>query len=372
MMGVGVIGLITTILFGHGNVPVGIYGARPYLIHFPLIFVIGAILSREDVEKVGKVMLYVTIGMIVVIGLQFNSPQSAWINRGIGGDVEGSGFSGALGFYRPSGTFSFSNGITLFFSMASSFILYFWLRPKGVNKIVLIGATLALMASIPLSISRGLFFSIGVTVIFALMAAALNPKLLGKIIFGGVAFSIAVLLLSFTSTFQNAVGALANRFDTASVSEGGVEGTLVDRYLGGLLRAFSFNESLPMFGHGFGILSNVGTMLLSGKVVAGVSEGEWGRGIYEVGALLGIIIIVLRVGLSVSMFGRSLRKLREGDILPWLLLCFFLLNVPQGNWGQPTGLGFCVVIGGLLMASLKKPRPVVPDNQLINNKSVKF
>jgi hypothetical protein len=361
MMIIGAIGIVTTLLFGHGNPFVAVYGARAYLIHFPMILVMGVLLRREDVIAIGKVVLYISIGMFVVIALQFYTPQSSFINRGVGGDTEGSGFSGALGFFRPSGTFSFSNGVTSFFSFASCFIIYFWLKPDKVNKTVLIGATLSLLAAIPLSISRGLLFAVAVTVLFAFVSVTFNPRLLGKVVVATVAIIFTFIALSFTDVFQTAMGALLARFDSASASEGTIGDTLMNRYLGGLLRAFSLKESQPIFGYGLGLLSNVGTMLLRGKVVGGVSEGEWGRGIYELGAMFGLGIVFIRMGFSFIMAKAAFSRLLKGDVLPWLLLSFFLLNVPQGNWSQPTALGFCIVIGGLLLASMKPEMAPTPE-----------
>lgn len=352
MMIVGVIGILTSVLFGHGSLPVAIYGARPYLIHFPVIFVIGSVLNRDDVERIGKVVLYISIGMAGVIALQFYSPQSAWVNRGVGGDMEGSGFSGALGFFRPSGTFSFTNGITLFYSLTSCFIFYFWLKPNSnVSRILLIAATVSLLASIPLSISRGLFFSVVITILFVLFTILRNPRLLSGILIAGFAFLLVLVLLSQTSTFQTATSVFFARFENASVSEGGLQGTLIGRYAGEFLKAFYFDTDMPIFGYGLGILSNVGTALLSGNVVRGISEGEWSRGIYELGIIMGLIIIIIRTSFSFTVAVKSYTRLSKGDTLPWILLSCFLLNIPQGNWSQPTALGFSVLIGGLLIAS---------------------
>src|SRR5690554_5178677 len=51
-----IISVITTSIFGHGNFFVTVYGARIFLIHIPLIFVIGIIFTKEDVEKIGKLV----------------------------------------------------------------------------------------------------------------------------------------------------------------------------------------------------------------------------------------------------------------------------------------------------------------------------
>src|SRR5690554_2578602 len=52
---IGIISIYTSLLLGHGSIPVAIYGARILLIHFPLMFVIGSVFNAEDVVKVGKI-----------------------------------------------------------------------------------------------------------------------------------------------------------------------------------------------------------------------------------------------------------------------------------------------------------------------------
>ena len=122
------------------------------------MFAIGKIFNHEDVEKLGKATLWISLPMVVLTGLQFYSPQSAWVNRGVGGDESGAGFQGALGFFRPPGTFSFTNGNALFFAFTSVFIFYFLLQPNKINKTLLICSGIALIASVPISISRTLIF----------------------------------------------------------------------------------------------------------------------------------------------------------------------------------------------------------------------
>src|SRR5690606_6222400 len=111
-----IISVSTALLFGHGSMIVALYGARITLIHFPVIFIIGKVFTHEDVVKMGRVLLMIAIPMTVLIALQFYSPQSAWVNRGVGGDMEGAGFSGGLGYFRPPGTFSFTTGNVMFYS----------------------------------------------------------------------------------------------------------------------------------------------------------------------------------------------------------------------------------------------------------------
>ncbi|HEA31093.1 MAG TPA: hypothetical protein ENH91_14060 [Leeuwenhoekiella sp.] len=350
-----VLSICAALIFGHGNLFVTIYGARILLIHFPLIFIIGKILDKEDVIKIGRVMLWISIPMVILIALQFYSPQSAWVNRGVGGDMEGAGFSGAMGFFRPPGTFSFTNGNTLFFSFLASFIIYFWVTISKINKIILIGASLALVISIPLSISRGLLFSVGVSLIFAIFALLRKPKNFFKIIIVGLVFIGLLFVLNEVEFFQTATEAFTNRFETASDFEGGIQGTLIDRYFGSFIDAFSGSSGMGFFGYGIGMGTNAGSQLLTGERAFLIAEGEWGRLIGEMGLLLGSAVILIRMLFCAEILLKSFKNLKSENLLPWLLLSFGLLNIPQGQWAQPTALGFAIVSGGLILASLNDP-----------------
>lgn len=356
MIIIGILSLIMTLIVGHGNVSVAIFGARILLLQFPLIFAIGKIFDREDVIQVGKFIMYLTPFMAILIAMQFYSPQSAWVNRGVGGDIEGAGFKGGIReFLRPPGTFSFTNGVSLFFAFAAPYVFYFWMQRKHVKGIVLIAATIGLLAAIPLSISRGLLFSVIVTFIFMCLASFYKPKYIGALIFTALGGILALLLLSNTEFFQTATEAFSTRIELANSTEGGLSGVLGDRYLGGLLEALSYNSvDYPFFGRGLGMGTNVGAQLLEGdRNVFLISEGEWGRLIGEMGPLLGMLAILIRLVFSGTMAISAFRRLSEGDLLPWLLLSFALLNIPQGQWAQPTSLGFCIVCGGLTLASLR-------------------
>jgi hypothetical protein len=163
-----IISFIATMLTGHGNVFVAIYGARIFLIHFPMIFLIGSVFNKEDVIKMGIVILYISIPMSILIGFQFFSPQNAWVNKGIGDSI-GGGFSGAMGYLRPPGTFSFTSGVTSYFSLVAVFVMYFWIENSKINKIVLLLASIALLFTIPFSISRSLLFQIVISFIFTII-----------------------------------------------------------------------------------------------------------------------------------------------------------------------------------------------------------
>ena len=106
--------------------------------------------------------------------------------------------------------------------------------------------------------------------------------------------------------------------------------------------------------------TNAGAMMLSGNIDFLISEGEWGRLIGEMGLLLGLGAILVRVTLGLQLFVKSIRAIGSNNSLPWMLLSFAFLSILQGQWAQPTSLGFAILSGGLVLASLKvRKRPII-------------
>ena len=346
------ISFAASLVFGHGSISVAVFGARILIIHFPVMFIIGKVFNIEDVIKMGKVMLVITIIMAILIGMQFYSPQFAWVNRGVGGDIDGAGFSGSDGYFRPSATFSFTTGNVLFFSMAACYIFYYWLAKNNVNRFILIAATVGLLAAIPLSISRTLMFSVGVTLIFTMVSVASKPKYLMRMLVFIILLTLILVILNTTEFFGTATQAFTNRFETASEIEGGVSNSLFERFFGGMIHAISGGD-MPFFGYGLGMGTNAGSALLTGKVSFLIAEGEWLRLVGEMGFVLGVFILLIKVIFCADIFMKSYKSIRFDNILPWLLLSVGLLVILQGQWAQPTVLGFSTLLGGLILASSK-------------------
>ncbi|MCH4822765.1 hypothetical protein ML462_06235 [Gramella lutea] len=355
MLAISMISLGISLILGHGNIVVAIYGLRILIIHFPLIFIIGRIFSQEDVLKLGKIVLWLTIGMTILVGIQFYSPQSAWVNIGVGGDLRGSGFSGAAGFYRVPGTFSFTNGLSLFYGFAAAYIFYFW-SSKGtlrLNTWLLIFSSLALLAAVPLSISRGVLFEIILSALFLFAIVGKDPRTIKSIIAVCIAGIVLFFSLGNFSFFETATMAFMERFTTASSVEGGLEGTLIDRFLGGLYTAVT-DANASFTGLGLGMGTNAGAKLMLGNREFLIAEGEWARLIGEMGFILGILAILIRGSLVFELLRKAWNDIKSGNKLPWMLMSFGAVNILQGQWAQPTALGFSTLIGGLVIASFKE------------------
>lgn len=350
MLFLATLSFLFTLGLGHGNLPVAIFGFRTMVLHYLLIFIIGNVFTRDDVVRMGNWMIYLLPPITLLVGLQFFSPQSAWVNRGVGGDMEGAGFSGAMGYFRPSGPFSFTTGLTTFYSLVGAFIFAFWSEPQHAKKIPLFLGTICIFLAIPLSISRGYLFQLILTLVFFGMASVRDGRSFRLFLISLVVAPILLLMLSTIGFVQTSLEALTTRFALASQSEGGLEGTLGDRLLGGLFRSVTDFEGTPWYGYGLGMGTNVGSQLLTGSRKFLISEGEWGRVTGEMGPVFGLPVILLRCVLGAQLLFMSIPRLFRGNALPFILLSFGLVQAVITGWSQPTSLGFYALTVGLIVA----------------------
>ncbi|TYP91079.1 hypothetical protein BC792_12246 [Sphingobacterium allocomposti] len=361
---VSTLSFVLSITLGHQNLLTAIYGWRIYLLHIPFIFVIAKILNRGDILQMGRFMLYLSIPMTLLIIAQFYSPQAAWINRGVGGDMEGAGFSGAMGYMRPSGTFSFTAGYVMYQLIVAVFLFYYLVNNRFLPKEAqirpsLLYAMLACYAlTIPYSISRSHLFQTIVVIAFMFVGVLLHPVSYVRIRLLKT-LPIAILsigVIMWMGIAGDSLTAFEERFESANETEGGIEGVVGSRYFGSFIRGL-VNADAPFFGYGLGLGTNVGANLAGGS--DGLfsffnGEEEWVRMTSESGLLLGWVLIGLRLYLSGWIAFNTLRRLRQQkDMLPWMLTAGVLLTLPQGQIGMPTNLGFMVLLSGLALASLR-------------------
>ena len=359
MMVVASISFLLTLIVGHHNLFVALFGWRIYFFHFPMIFVMGKVLTRTDLLKIGQFILWISIPMTALIFIQFQSPETAWVNMGVGGEGTAS-FSGAMGHMRPSGTFSFATGYVMFQAITGCYLLYYLLMnntlPKEFqfSKIVLLILTGCYLLSIPTSLSRTPFYQTGVFLIFLFVAAMKKNKFKSKFLKFVIVTAIAVIILYISGLGGTSIEAFTDRFESASRVEGGIKGTVGNRYVGGLLGSL-INFNIPIFGYGIGLGTNAGAKIMGGNMYTFGFNGEveWSRVIGECGMLLGLIIIGIRLFFSLDIWKRAYNLLiRKYELLPWMLSAGMMLTVPQGQWAIPSNLGFCVLFGGLTLASI--------------------
>ncbi|REH01896.1 hypothetical protein [Flavobacterium aquicola] len=348
--------LAITLTFGHGNLFVGLYGARIMLLHFPLIFIIGEVFTKEDVLKMGRFLLALNIVMTIIVYFQFSSPQTAFINVGIGG--EGSaGFSGAMGYSRPPGTFSFISGLASFYTAVSVFIFYFWLSKDYCSKILLYASTITLVIALPLTISRGAVIAVIIVGLFSVIASMTSNKMIVKLIISSIVFYIVIIALQeYSSTFKLSTEVFMDRVESAnkSTSGGGLKDSVFLRMFNDFVGPIVDLFSQPLFAGNLGMGTNAGAQMLNGKITFLISETEFGRLGGEQGIIFGGGLIVLRMILTIDIAVRSLKLPQDKKLLPFIICGAAGVTMVQGQWAQPSILGYATIMAGLVMASLKK------------------
>jgi len=350
---IGLLSYFSATINGHGSQIVALFGLRSFVLHLPLIFVIGAVFNRYDCIKVGYFIIILLVPMSLLTIVQFYSPQTSFVNLSVVGGEEGAGFGGALGFYRPPGTFSFINGLSLFYGMTSCYVLYFLFNKSELPKFIIGLAVVCTLVSIPFTISRTVFYQTLLSTSFALIIILKKPAYLKFAIGAFLVTFISMIFLSEQQFIKSGIEAFTARFEDASESEGGVTSSILGRTFGGLIDAISTSVDRRFWGDGLGSWSSFGFKTLGKTNDISVTDFEWSRTIEELGLLLGLYFILVRVLLSVQLLKQSIKKLNSGDFLPWMLMSFGLIVLLQGQIAQPTSLGFLTLITGLTISSLK-------------------
>ncbi len=337
------------------------YGVHANFFHLPLIFVMASVLRFEDVKRFGWWTLLLLVPMSALMVLQFRSAPDSFVNLTAGG--EGEMMMAALGRVRTAGPFSFVVGVAAYFAMAMGFLLWGILRP-GTYKIWLLAAAgAALIIGVSVSGSRLVVGACAVVVASLLPVIFVRPDVINR--FGRVV--LAVVLLGFVVTrtpiFREGLHVLSARVAEASeASDQTVTRGLISRFFSGFEESMYIYTQAPLFGYGLGIGTNAGAKFLTGHTVFLLSEDEWSRVFLESGPILGLAYILWRLTLVVKTGWACLKSVRLGNLLPLLIFASGFLPLINGQFGQPTILGFAVFATGLAVAAMKggDVTPAVP------------
>jgi hypothetical protein len=337
-----------------------IYGLRINYLHLPLIWVMGSVLTRRDVERLGTFFLCVAIPMTWVMVMQFRSPMEAWINRGVGEEEVGGQIFGADGRIRPPGLFAFITGPQLFYPLAAAFFFDQLAGAKRMPWYLLIGCGLAIAIALPVSISRTVMIATGIVAAAFLISVPFTSSKAAALAKPLLLFIVLAIALSQLPVFSEGTRVFMMRWDQAAhEADGAAWGSMIDRTLRSFTNTMYFVEQAPFFGHGVGVGSNVGARLMSGGLGFMLAEEEWGKVLLELGPLLGAAFILFRIVLTIQLGRQAWQSLREDrNALPLLIWSALAVAILQGQWAPPTVLGFAVIGGGLMLGAMN-PDPVV-------------
>jgi hypothetical protein len=357
---VGFLGVPIAVFVGHGDLLSALYGARILFLHFPLIFLFPAVFQLEDAWKFVKALIGIAIPMVVLVVFQYLLPPEHFLNIAPGGEGTAA-FSGAMGRYRPPGTFSFITGTVGFFSLAMAGIVGWFISGPRPMPHWIWASTTALVLALPISISRTMLFMYCIIGFAGVVASALSRGGMRNMSWGFAGILVAAILVSYLPIVQEAREAFSVRWERAAKAEAGDQGVY------GVVQARVFNDSLqylddfweqPLLGLGLGLGTHVGAVRITGNRRVAIAENVWGATIGELGPLLGFFLIGMRVALACLLLVLALIQCRCGNSLPLLLGAYGVVFLVIGQTSQPTGLGFIVVSTGLMLAALVRQQPI--------------
>lgn len=350
---IGIISVFLALTFGHGDILTALFGARVFLIHLPLIFLFSEVFDNEDVIYFLKASAVIAIPMTILAGLQYTLPQEHFLNLAPGGQ-DSAGLAGALGKFRPPGTFSYITGLVDFYSIASIGVIAIFFLLKKPLPIWFFPSLLSIVSIIPISISRSLLYIYIVNIIFSCFSLISSKKKLIMAIPFIVLILISIIIASAQSIVDDAQEVFLARWVDANSQEGGSGGVfsaIKMRIQSGTLEELQNVFYQPLLGRGVGLGSNVGAMRFKGTRDFLVSESSWGMLFGELGPILGLFTLGIKVCFTIKMIRFSTLELKRGNNLPMLLCGIAVNSMLLGNTAQPTSLGFIVLISGLLLAS---------------------
>jgi hypothetical protein len=208
---------------------------------------------------------------------------------------------------------------------------------------------------LPLTISRGAVVAVAIVGLFAIMASGTNGKMIFKLLITFLALYVLIIVLqNYTEIFSLSTEVFMSRVDAAN-QDGGLKESILFRALDSFIEPIMGLLNEPLLSGNLGMGTNAGAKMLTGeKGVFLISEGEFGRLGGERGLIFGGGIIALRILIAISFAIKSWNLPKEDKLLPFILCGAACIAMVQGQWAQPTVLGYGVLMGGLVMACFKK------------------
>jgi hypothetical protein len=257
--------------------------------------------------------------------------------------------------------------VIFYAALSAAYLLYGALTRGAYRNWLLFSGGFALVVTIGVSGSRSVLLAVLVVLASLLLIIVVRPGAVNQ--FGRNLLIVVVVLLIAVRLpiFKEGVQVLSDRFTAvAEAEETTIAGGLVTRTLSGFTEGFLLLGRAPIGGYGLGIGTNGGAKFLTGRAMFLLTEGEWGRVILESGPILGLAYLAWRTILTVKLGLLSFRQLKHGQIFPIMLYCAGFLSLLNGQFGQPTNLGFAVFVCGLCLAAGNTKTPLEPGSSAPN------
>jgi hypothetical protein len=326
-----------------------LFGLRTNFLHLPLALLIAELFDKNEVIRVGRLLLILSLPMAILMAFQFVAPSNAWINAGA--DESFVQITTARGHIRPPGTFSYIAGPVGFFSLLTVYLIYGFFFERIYSWRLMLLASIGLLLAMVVSGSRGLVASVGVVVVFGVIGTILYlGDSLRRMIASLITLVFLGSILSFIPVVQEGFAALGERFgDKNEIQEG-----FIMREYHTIVPDLGEWYTIPFWGYGLGRGTKVGQQMYTGtRQGYDVGEEEVVRNFYESGIVLGLIFVLFRYFLALLIIMRAYQLCRKKTALPWVFCGMCVLNIMTAQLGQTAILGFTVMATGLCLAMIR-------------------
>ena len=331
------------------SIVVVLNGLRTDFLHFYLIFLMPALLTREDVDKMARYSLMLLPVVAVIMVWQFYSPPDSWLNKTTGLSAEVHQLGGTFGNIRPPSLFTFISGVAEYLTMASAFLLAAVIGRLDLDFHWKALASAGLMVAIAVSISRYALGGAALVIICFVIYALIRPNMASQLLILAVVGIFGVFVLLQLGFLEKSINAFTERVHLASQNEGGFGGFFV-RIAANFVDPIAAWADQPILGLGVGSLTNAGSLLTVGNLANLQVENELSRLLMEGGLIMGPAFILWRVVLGFHLIGRAFHVAHlYGEPLAWLLIPIAGQLVLIGQLGRPTTLGFMAFTAGLCL-----------------------
>jgi hypothetical protein len=340
-----------------------VYGWRNYFLYIPLTFVIGATFESEDIVRLVRWTLYLSVPVAMLVTAQFFSPINSTINVGTASDIAGQfrGLTTDETHTRPMGTFTSAVGQKAFVVSTLAMLMAFWLVPATRRKIsarLLWVATCATLISIAVSGSRGLMLHAAIILLatVAIGIVAREMAVIRRSIWIPIALA-GTALAALPTLLPEAIQSFLHRWNNAFESESRqFTGGIFGRALYGFVDFARLLGDTPMAGYGLGLGGNASTLLgakVAGSVPLTLAETDWARHIVDLGPVVGFLFIFFRIALVLWLGQLAISATRRSnDPLPLLFFAFVSVELLYGQiTGHGTVNGYTWVFTGLCLAA---------------------
>lgn len=364
---IGVIVYITSILAGHGNHIVALYGCLPYWFGLPVCYIIGKTLLSKDIILINKIIIITSLFNSLLVIIQYVLPSGHILNFQ-GGIVEENiySFSAAdlAGGFRPAGIFIHNTHNTLFSCLSISITFYYLFHQSNSysRSFLVTIIVLDFIASI-CSVSRMNMILHIALIIYILLIT--NKRYYKQIIISGCIILPLSIVIVNSKIGEKTINNIGNRFESAAMHQFNTSniltGTIMDIYN----RNIKYNidaitnpkttdgADISFWGYGQGLSTQVGSKILGLTKHSGFTLAEWDglRIMCESGIFLGWIIIIIRLGYVLRYFPFIYKCIKKNILLPLILYpSFFISFYLIMTWGNLFIANFAFFTGGLFIA----------------------